>query len=151
MNYKLLTLALAATATIPSWAQDDASIAGAQVFATHCVACHQAGGVGAPGLAPALAGTLAQRLGTPAGRRYVPGVLVNGLSGRIVSQGQPFVGAMPTQQALSNVELAAVANYVARELNGLTDFSFAPEDFEKARAEHLSHKDLRALREQAAP
>lgn len=136
---------------MPALAQESVPIAGAQVFAAHCVACHQAGGVGAPGLAPALAGALAQRLGTPAGRRYVSGVLVSGLSGRIISQGQPFVGAMPTQQALSNAELAAVATYVARELNGLPDFSFAPEDVEKARAEHLSHKDLRALREQAAP
>ena len=121
--------------------------AGLAVFDKQCVACHQAGGSGMAGLAPALAGALAPLLGTDDGRRYVAQVLIHGLSGRIVSQGHVFMGAMPSQSALSDAELADVTNYLARDLNGAKASMFSADDFVRARSAKLTHKDLREMRE----
>ncbi|MCY1245485.1 Cytochrome c-552 [compost metagenome] len=81
------------------------------------------------------------------GRRYLAQVLVHGLSGRIVSQGLTFTGAMPGQTVLNDAELAEVANYLARELNDGKAAPYAAEEFAKLRGEKASHKDLRAVRE----
>lgn len=121
---------------------------GAKVYGQVCIACHQAGGKGMAGLAPALAGTLAPALGREDGRRYVTGVLLHGLSGRIESQGQVFMGAMPPQATLSDAELLDVANHLAQDLNGVAQAPFTAEDIAAARAAKLTHKDLRELRAQ---
>lgn len=122
--------------------------AGKAVFDNICAVCHQSGGKGLVGMAPALADTLAPVLAGKQGRTYVAQVLVHGLSGRIVSQGQAFNLAMPPQALLSDADLAAVANYVARDLNGNDGSPFTVEDFVAARAAKSSHKELRALREE---
>jgi mono/diheme cytochrome c family protein len=90
---------------------------GAALFATHCVACHQAGGVGTPGLAPALAGDLGRRAALPAGRDYLVQVMLAGLNGPIQSDGQAYNGFMPSFARLSDAELAALLNHVVLELN----------------------------------
>ncbi|BBE72414.1 c-type cytochrome [Oharaeibacter diazotrophicus] len=120
---------------------------GKAVFETVCVACHQEGGVGAPGLAPPLVDPeLWSRLGDKAGA-YVTGVLVAGLSGKIEAVGQTYVGvAMPSQEALSDEELVAVATYVLHDLNHLDVAIPAP-----PRADPPSHKALRAMRKGDAP
>lgn len=148
---KLLKLALSllAATSMTAFAQSSATGTGATTFANVCVACHQAGGVGMPGLAPALAGTLAKPLAGDVGKRYVQLVLLNGLSGHIKSQGQSFNGAMPAQAQLDDATLAAVATYLAQDLNGLKDVSFSAQDFAQARAQHPTHKELRSLREQS--
>lgn len=128
--------------SVASWAQNTS---GQGIFDTRCVACHGAGGAGIAGLAPALAGALPY-LGQPAGRSYVLQVLTHGLSGKIVSQGQTFIGAMPAQTDLSDADLAAVATYVA-SLNGQPTASITAEDAAAARATKVDHK---ALREQRA-
>ncbi|WP_326537402.1 c-type cytochrome [Pseudorhodoferax sp.] len=124
-----------------------AQSAGQAVYDRSCAACHQPGGKGMAGLAPALAGTLGPLLAADDGRRYLAQVLVHGLSGRIVTQGLGFTGVMPGQAALGDAELAAVANYLARELNDGTAAPYAAEEFARLRGEKVSHKDLRAVRE----
>lgn len=139
-----LVTALAATV---AHAAEDAVPAGRAVYERHCVACHQAGGKGMAGLAPALAGTLEAAVNSVDGRRYVAQVLIHGLSGRIVSQGKVMALAMPAQAASSDADLADVANHLARDLNGAAASAFTVADFVQARATRPTHKDLRDLRE----
>ena len=94
-----------------------------------------------------LAGTLEPLLGREEGRRYLAQVLVHGLSGRIVSQGQVFNLAMAPQAGLSDAELAAVAGYIARELNNSEGRGPTVDDIAAARAAKPSHKELRELRD----
>lgn len=145
------TLALAALMTFvlqaPARAADTAAADGLALFNQVCAACHQPGGKGMAGLAPPLAGTLAPLLARDEGRRYLAQVLVHGLSGRIVSQGQVFNLAMAPHAALSDAELAAVAGYVARDLNNSESGSPTAQDIAAARAAKPSHKELRDLRE----
>lgn len=147
MRVRTLTWRLAALTAL--WAAAGTASAqgtpGQTVFDSRCVACHGAGGAGIAGLAPALAGAL-PHLAQPAGRTYVLQVLTHGLSGRIVSQGQTFIGAMPAQSDLSDADLAAVATHLA-SLNGLADVRITADDAANARAAKVDHK---ALREQRA-
>ena len=84
-------LALAATAAAaPEPAED---------YVLHCSGCHQQSGAGVPGVVPSLSG-LAPFLATPEGRAYlvrVPGV---------------------AQAALDDERLAALLNWVMREMSG---------------------------------
>ncbi|MDC8786385.1 c-type cytochrome [Roseateles koreensis] len=147
-------LALCAVLSGPVRAAEPAQVqvpAGQAVFERQCVACHQAGGKGMAGFAPALAGTLAHAFETEDGRRYVTWVLLNGLSGRILSQGQTFTGAMASQAALSDAELADVGNHLARDLNGAATAPFTAEDFARARVKTVPHKEIRELRARLAP
>jgi len=148
MATPILAALASALIALPAAAEGAAARAGKAVFDDTCAACHQSGGKGLAGLAPALAGALAPLLAAERGRSYVARVLVHGLSGRIVSQGQVFNLAMPPQATLSDADLVAVANYVARDLNGNGGPAFSTEDFVAARAARSSHKDLRALREE---
>lgn len=148
---KLLAAACVLAVSAFAHAADVTVPAGLAVFNANCVACHQAGGQGMPGLAPALAGPLAPMLSAADGNRYVSLVLTQGLSGKIVSAGQAFNGAMPAQTALSDADLAAVANYVARDLNGVAASNFTADDFAKAKATKVAHKDLREMRARAMP
>ncbi|WP_084536736.1 c-type cytochrome [Azospirillum halopraeferens] len=119
---------------------------GARVFAEVCAACHQDGGVGAPGLAPPLVDApLWQRLGDAA-PAYVAGVLLGGLSGTIEVAGERYIGlVMPPQDALDDASLAAVATYVLRDLNGVA-VSVDPGVIAGLRGAIPSHGALRTMR-----
>jgi mono/diheme cytochrome c family protein len=143
-------LALACAFQAGAQPADAAAAAGRATFQGRCAACHNSEGQGTPGIAPALAGTLGQHANSTEGRRYLSLVLLNGLSGRIVSQGQTFMGAMPPHAAMSDAELAAVASYVTQELNGSGAAAFSAEEFARARGDKATHKELRELRERLA-
>jgi mono/diheme cytochrome c family protein len=82
---------------------------------------------------------------------YVAGVLLGGLSGQIVANGEVYAGlAMPSQSSMTDEELAAVANYVLGELNGL-EARLAASTVAEMRAKPPSHVELQALRQEAAP
>jgi mono/diheme cytochrome c family protein len=146
-RHRLLAVLAGALLANAAHADSVAVPAGLATFDRICAACHQAGGTGTPGVAPALAGTLAPLVAADDGKRYIAGVLTQGLSGRIASQGQMFMGAMPSQATLSDAELADVANYLARDLNGAPASPFAAADFAQAREAKAPHKDLRDLRQ----
>lgn len=145
--------AVLAAGALPAEAQTVApATRGAEIFASVCFACHGAQGQGTAGIAPALAGPLAPVLARPEGRGYVLRVLLHGLSGRIVSQGQTFVGAMPAQAALTDADLVALGAHLAA-LNGHEGVPFDATEVAAARAESPtpSHKALRELRARVMP
>lgn len=80
---------------------------GATVF-NNCQGCHQATGVGQPGLIPPLAGSEWVRGGTERSARIV----LRGLMGPVTVKGANYNNVMPTQGHLSDAELASVLTYV---------------------------------------
>lgn len=136
------TLALAAVLA-PLGAARAAS--GAELFAAHCQACHQASGEGAPGIAPPLTGTLAKRAALPEGRAWLAQTLVSGMTGPITSRGEPYNGIMPPFVALNDADLAAVLGHVMAKFN---DGATGPgaEDFAAARARTVKPSEHRAQR-----
>jgi len=105
---------------------------GAALYAQHCAACHQPDGQGTVGLAPALKGPHWQRLGSD--RAYLPQVLVYGLSGLIVVNGERHVGSMPAFGAqLDDESLAAVANHVQGVVQARSEAAYTAQDIRSAR------------------
>ncbi|MCH2220428.1 MAG: cytochrome c, partial [Dechloromonas sp.] len=78
---------------------------GKAVYDANCAACHQPDGAGALGLAPPLAGTLGKRMAVPEGRKYLPGIVIAGLAGKMESKGVLYEGIMPNWQQFSDAEL----------------------------------------------
>ena len=84
-------------------------VSGQQLYGQYCAACHQADGAGVAGVFPPLAGS-DWVTGDPA--RLVR-VLLHGLSGPIMVQGEEFNSLMPAWGgALQDGQIAAVATYV---------------------------------------
>jgi mono/diheme cytochrome c family protein len=121
---------------------------GASLFSDNCVACHQKGGVGTPGLAPSLVSETIKKAGSVE-RDYVPLVIIHGLSGPIKSKGQTFVSAMPPRDDLSDDEVASLANYVLHGLNHLAADKSKPlakSDVALLRKTTVDHQSLRDMR-----
>jgi mono/diheme cytochrome c family protein len=103
---------------------------GAAIYATHCVACHQPEGQGAPGVAPPLAGNIGRHVTSPEGRNYLVRVPLFGMVGTITVDGIRYLGNnMPSFIALSDADIAGVVGYVLREFNGVTDISWLTPGF----------------------
>ncbi|MCE9657374.1 MAG: cytochrome c [Burkholderiales bacterium] len=81
---------------------------GKQVFTGNCVACHQATGLGLPGVFPPLDGSE----WVVGDERVVANILLHGINGPMSVKGSSFSGAMPSFAQLSDAELAAVASHV---------------------------------------
>jgi mono/diheme cytochrome c family protein len=83
---------------------------GAAVFAGNCQACHQATGLGLPGVFPPLAGSewvLAQK--------QIPiQILMHGLSGPMTVSGESYSGVMPSFAQLKDAEIAAVLTHIRK-------------------------------------
>ncbi|HYS44890.1 MAG TPA: cytochrome c [Rhizomicrobium sp.] len=109
---------------------------GAAVFDANCAFCHQAGGVGVPGQFPRLAGRAGAMAAKPEGRKFLPRILLNGMSGRITVDGEQILGVMPAFDSLSDDDIAAVLTYVS----GLdhAPVAFAADEIKKARVQPKS-------------
>lgn len=81
---------------------------GKQLFAANCVACHQATGLGLPGVFPPL-DKAEWVLGDA---RVLANILLHGIDGEISVAGSTYKGVMPAFKQLSDAELAAVASHV---------------------------------------
>lgn len=103
--------------------------AGRVLFETTCAGCHSKGGTGAPGHAPALAGSSRVRGNADTTIR----ILLYGLEGPLESDGQRFNASMPPAPFKSDEELAAVLTYVRRAWGNNAE-PVAPTDFAAARA-----------------
>ncbi len=85
---------------------------GAGIFDTSCAFCHQSGGVGVPGQFPRLAGRVGAIAAKPDGKKFLPQILLHGLSGRITVDGEPILGIMPAFDTLSDDDIAALLSYL---------------------------------------
>ena len=92
---------------------DPAAADGVQVYDNSCAFCHQAGGVGVPGQFPRLAGRVGSIASNPEGKAFLSKVLLNGMSGRIVADGEPVLGIMPAFDSLSDDDISAVLTYLS--------------------------------------
>jgi mono/diheme cytochrome c family protein len=106
MRRMFLAAALLAAASAPVFAD------GAAVFDANCAFCHQAGGAGVPGQFPRLAGRAGAMAAKPAGKAFLPKVVLNGMSGRVTVDGEQILGIMPALDTLSDEDIAAVLTYV---------------------------------------
>jgi len=101
-----IVLAAALLAATPALAD------GAAVFDANCAFCHQSGGVGVPGQFPRLAGRAGAIAAKPQGKAFLPKVVLNGISGRIMVDGEQILGIMPALDTLPDDDIAAVLTYV---------------------------------------
>ena len=102
---------------------------GERIYNQICIACHQEDGMGLPGSFPPLGGS-GDYYGDPTN---MAGIIINGLSGEITVQGQPFNGVMPPQGAvLTDYQIAAVTTYVRTHF-GNDDGMVTPDDVAAAR------------------
>jgi len=106
MRRVILTAALLAAGAGAAYAD------GAAVFDNSCAFCHQAAGVGVPGQFPRLAGRVGAIADKPDGKKFLPQILLNGMSGRISVDGEPILGIMPAFDSLSDDDIASVLNYL---------------------------------------
>jgi mono/diheme cytochrome c family protein len=86
---------------------------GAAVYDAKCAFCHQAGGVGVPGQFPRLAGRVGSIAAKPQGHKFLPRILLDGMSGRVVVDGENILGIMPGFDALTDDDLASVLSYLS--------------------------------------
>ena len=91
---------------------DMAMADGAAVFESNCAFCHQAGGVGVPGQFPRLAGRIGAIAANPQGKKFLPQVLLGGMSGRISVDGEQVLGIMPAFDTLSDDDIAALLTHL---------------------------------------
>jgi mono/diheme cytochrome c family protein len=85
-----------------------AKVDGAPIYVAKCAACHQASGLGVPGVFPPLAAS-EWVLGSPT---RLTQILLHGVSGELVVKGNTYKGVMPAFNTLSDVELAAVLTHL---------------------------------------
>ncbi|MBY0239564.1 MAG: cytochrome c [Burkholderiaceae bacterium] len=141
------TLILLATLLAGATAQAQ-QVNGAEIYKSSCAMCHQDQGQGAAGVAPPLKGSHWGKLSRVPG--YAPGVLLAGMHGPISTDEGTFNGVMPTQNRLTDGEIAAVANYLVHDLAGHKDAPAATADeVATLRAKPLSVAQWRAVRKQA--
>ncbi|MCL4131537.1 UNVERIFIED_CONTAM: hypothetical protein GTU68_005927 [Idotea baltica] len=119
---------------------------GAKLFADNCAICHNAGGTGTPGLAPALnRPEFWQALGDDA-PTYISTVMTKGFNMPITVRGERFAGMpMIPVSAVSDEDLATIATWVLANLGEL-DQGVTAEDIAVVRSGALTNADLKAMR-----
>jgi len=141
---RALAAAMLIAATVAA-APNNVLADGAQLFDTSCAFCHQSGGVGVPGQFPRLTGRTGEIASKPEGKKFLPVILLNGMSGRISVDGEQILGIMPGFDSMSDDDMAAVLTY-------LTSLNHAPvvysaDDIKTARAQpRLAPGDVAAQR-----
>ena len=105
----LSTVATASKASAAGNLTKDMQIqAGGALFAGTCSVCHQANGEGLAGVFP----PLAKSDFLAGGHAKAVGVVLNGLSGKVVVNGKDFNSVMPPMSQLTDDEIANILTYV---------------------------------------
>ncbi len=107
----IMTALLLAASGSPAHAAD----AGAALYASNCVMCHQAGGIGAAGRYPPLRGRINKIAASAEGRHYLANLMLFGMVGKIEAAGADYYGYMPAFRQLNDNQLAAILNWLSAE------------------------------------
>jgi mono/diheme cytochrome c family protein len=121
-----------------------AAPASSAVFDQTCALCHQAGGVGAPGQFPRLAGRAGALARLPQGRRLMIAAVLDGIVGRIQADHQAVVGVMPAFGQLSDAQVCSALDYIA-SLGGGSARPFTPAEVAAVRAAPMTPGEVNAL------
>ena len=128
----LMPATAAKTGAVPG---TSAAVDGGQVFTAKCVACHQATGLGIPGVFPPLAGS-EWVLGSDKVLVQIP---LHGITGTLQVKGASYHGTMPPFDTLSDAELAAVLTYMRSHWANAAP-AVSPATVAAGRAATQSHK-----------
>jgi mono/diheme cytochrome c family protein len=126
-NYKAYETPDEIESTQPS--VDNKERAGELLYMKYCMACHQTDGSGVPGMYPPLKNSPAVNSGN---KEDFIKVLLNGLRGPIEIHGQKYNQQMPSQNFLSDEELAHIINYVSKSFEN-KGAEVTPNDVKKLR------------------
>lgn len=119
-------------------------------FYKKCAACHLPNGDGVAGSFPPLKDNYSILAGSPEGRAYLVGVVVNGVQGELLIDGVKYRGAMIAQgRTKPDQSIADVLNYISTQFHPnseLADFTAAEVSEIRAKQGRLSGKQVRLLR-----
>lgn len=121
---------------------------GATVF-QQCQGCHQATGVGIPGVFPPLAGHIPEILTAKGGRVWLIHNMLYGQTGAITVKGQTYNGAMPAYAQLSDQQLADLLNHIATQWGNKFPAGqnpFTPAEIKAERAKTMTAAQVNAAR-----
>lgn len=85
-----------------------AALDGKQIYGSKCASCHQATGLGVPGVFPPLAASE----WVVGDEKVLTHILLHGVNGDMEVKGITYKGMMPAWNALADDELAAVMSYI---------------------------------------
>lgn len=103
--------------------------AGAKLYGTYCIACHQGDGKGDGGRFPPVASTR----WVSGNKQRLIGIVLNGLQGEIDVEGRKFNGVMPGNAFLSDEEIAQVLTYLRQSFGNHAN-AVTPEEVAEVRA-----------------
>lgn len=122
--------------------------AGKTVYAAHCAACHQANGAGLAGAFPPLVKSVPGYTAKVPGRAVLADVLLYGLKGKIVADGESYNGVMPAWGGqLSDRQIAEVLDYITTSWgNGQAEPSgfkpYQPTEIKAGRAKTMTAQEV---------
>jgi nitrite reductase (NO-forming) len=112
---------------------DEQVKAGGELFSGTCSVCHQSNGAGLPGVFPPLAKS--DFLAADIGRAQ--GIVLHGLTGKVVVNGSEFNSVMPPMTQLNDDEVANILTYVLNSW-GNPGGRVSSDDIKKRRAEPVA-------------
>ncbi len=108
--------------------QRDISSNGEILYGTYCGPCHQEDGMGAPGRFPPISGTK----WVNGNKEILIGIVLKGMEGKIEVDNEIYNNAMPSQEYLSDEEIATILSYVRSNFKNSSD-PISKEDVTKTR------------------
>lgn len=107
------------------------------LYGSNCGICHHSGD-GMPGSVPPLVGRIDKIAGTPEGRHYLADVLMDGVSGPITANGQPYNAEMPPFRYLTDEEVAKILTWLSARGSIKPAPEITAQDIATARSNRIS-------------
>nr|WP_245825204.1 cytochrome c [Neoasaia chiangmaiensis] len=120
---------------------------GRRLYGPNCGICHH-GGAGLPGEIPPLVDRLDVIAQTPEGRRYLADVMLNGLAGPIMANGEKYNFGMPSFRRLDDQQIALILNWLIARGETKPAPVMTPHDIAEARKHRLDPQSTHKERDQ---